>query len=57
MEMELSERALQDAVITKPAAGYLYFPLGKRKVDSYEVEYQAPDGTRLKLTVASPKTK
>jgi hypothetical protein len=57
MEMELSERALRDASITRPAAGYLYFPIGKRKVGSYEIEYQAPDGTQLKLTLAAPKTK
>jgi hypothetical protein len=57
MEMELGERALQEGAITKPVAGYLYFPLSKRKVSSYEMEYRAPDGTDLKLTMAAPKTK
>lgn len=57
MEMELGERALQDGVITKPAAGYLFFPLGKRRVGTYEMEYHAPDGTQVRLTMAAPKTK
>jgi hypothetical protein len=57
MEMELGERALQDAVITRPVAGYLFFPLAKRKVNTYQMEYSTPSGSPIKLSMAAPRTK
>jgi hypothetical protein len=58
MEEELEDKALPDAVITKPVAGYLYFPMasGKRRTGSYVLEYQGADGD-VKLTLPAPKTK
>jgi hypothetical protein len=58
MEQELEDRALPDAVITKPVAGYLFFPVasGKRRSGSWVLEYQGADGD-VKLTLPAPKTK
>lgn len=58
MERELEEKVLQDAVITKPVAGYLYFPVGsgKRRSTTYLLEYQGGDAD-IKLTLTAPRTK
>jgi hypothetical protein len=58
MEQELEDKSLPDAVITKPVAGYLYFPVaaGKRRADTYVLEYQSGDA-EVKLTLTAPKTK
>ena len=56
MEMELEDKALREALITQPAAGYLYFPLGKTRVPSYQLEYSV-DGVDVKLTLVAPKKK
>ena len=57
MEQELEDKGLPDAVITKPVAGYLYFPVGpKRRPGTCVLEYQAGD-TDVKLTLNLPKTK
>jgi hypothetical protein len=58
MEQELEDKALPDAVITKPVAGYLYFPVaqGKRRSGTYVLDYQCRDGD-IKLTLPAPKTK
>jgi hypothetical protein len=48
MRSELEEKALQDGRITKPVAGYLYFPVGTDRKDTYELTYSL-DQTDLKL--------
>jgi hypothetical protein len=43
MESELSDKQLQDGDVSKPVAGYLYFPITtKQKVD-YQLEYRGTD--------------
>ena len=56
MEMELEDKALRDAVITQPVAGYLYFPIGKTRATSYQLEYSV-DGVDVKMTLQAPKKK
>ena len=43
METELYDQSLQDALITKPVAGYLYFPAAKRKDLNAVLEYSLDD--------------
>jgi hypothetical protein len=52
MEQELSDKALQDAVVTKPVAGYLYFPIGaaQRSDTKFELEYKY-QRTEIKMTL------
>lgn len=52
MEMELEDKGLQDGPAVKPVAGYLYFPVGKKRAASYELEYQNGE-TDVKLRLAS----
>jgi hypothetical protein len=56
MEQELEDKGLPDAVISKPMAGYLYFPVGKKRPGTYVLEYQGSDAD-VKLTLTAPKTK
>lgn len=56
MEMELEDKGLRDALITQPAAGYLYFPIGKTRASSYQLEY-AVNGVEVKMTLQAPKIK
>lgn len=58
MEQELDDRILTDAVITRPVAGYLYFPVaaGKRKGGSWVLAYDSGP-TQVQVTVPAPKTK
>ena len=43
METELLDKELKDEDVSKPVAGYLYFPIAtKQKVD-YQLEYQGTD--------------
>jgi hypothetical protein len=43
METELLDKELKDAEVSKPVAGYLYFPIPtKQKVD-YQLEYRGTD--------------
>ena len=52
MELELGEQQLPEQVVTKPVAGYLYFPLPtKKKGVAYELEYNGPAG---KLVLSFP---
>ena len=45
MEQELSDKALPVGPVTKPVAGYLYFPLPQKKtVIVQELEYQGESG-------------
>lgn len=50
MEQELEDKGLPDAVISKPVAGYLYFPVGKKRADEYVLEYQGREGD-VRLTL------
>jgi hypothetical protein len=52
MELELDERALPDQVITKPAAGYLFFPAAakSKKVQNYELHYDS-DAAKIRLAL------
>jgi len=52
MEQELDDKALQEAVLSKPVAGYLYFPATPRRKGpvTYELEYQL-GGVSIKLPV------
>ena len=56
MEMELEDKALRDAVIDRPVAGYLYFPLGKTRASAYQLEYSVDD-IDVKMTLQAPKKK
>lgn len=52
METELLDRELQDADVSRPVAGYLYFPITTRQKVQYQLEYRGPDAvTTLPLTV------
>jgi hypothetical protein len=54
MELELSEKSLREQKVTKPVAGYLYFPMtasGKRNSEGHELEYF---GGRSKLSLRLP---
>ena len=56
MEMELEDKGLPEAVTTKPVGGYLYFPIGKTRASSYQLEYTV-DGADVKMTLQAPKKK
>lgn len=56
MESELDDRGLQDALLDKPAAGYLYFPVGETKSRTMELVYQYDKG-EVRLPLNIPKTK
>lgn len=56
MQLELEERGLPDVVITKPVAGYLFFPAGAKgkKQQSYELQY-GTDAATVRMTLPAPK--
>jgi len=56
MESELDDRGFQDALLDKPAAGYLYFPVGETKSRTMELIYQYDKG-EVRVPVDIPKTK
>jgi len=41
---ELIDKALPEGAMSKPVAGYLYFPVSGKKKATYDLEYYAPDG-------------
>ena len=45
MIAELTEKGLPDVIVSKPTAGYLYFPVSGDKRIHYQLEYQTPNGT------------
>ena len=50
MATELRDKVLPEGEQKAPVAGYLYFPLtSKDKTASYQLEYKAPDGSRMVL--------
>jgi hypothetical protein len=54
MEAELNARALPEATISRPVAGYLYFiPPRKKASGTYNLDYSSDSG-RLKLAVPPP---
>jgi hypothetical protein len=56
MQLELDEQALPEGATTKPVAGYLYFPAGKKKYDKFELRYEA-DAANIRLPLPPPVTK
>jgi hypothetical protein len=52
METELLDKELKDAEVSKPVAGYLYFPIATKQKVEYQLEYQGTDAvTSLPLKV------
>ena len=43
METELRDKELQEADVSKPVAGYLYFPIATKQKVEYQLEYQGTD--------------
>jgi hypothetical protein len=43
METELLDKELKDAEVSKPVAGYLYFPIATRQKVEYQLEYHGTD--------------
>jgi hypothetical protein len=54
MERELEDKGLQDGPTAKPVAGVLYFPVGKKRAASYELEYQSGDND-IRMKVSATK--
>jgi hypothetical protein len=44
METELRDKELKGGDISKPVAGYLYFPVSSKDKVTYELRYSGPDG-------------
>jgi hypothetical protein len=56
METELDDRSLQDRLVDKPIAGYLYFPVGETKARAAELVYQQDSGDiTLRLELPAKK--
>jgi hypothetical protein len=53
MEAELNAKALPEAQISRPVAGYLYFIPAKKKGGAYTLDYSS-DAGRLQLTLPPP---
>ncbi len=43
MEAELFDKELKDADVSKPVAGYLYFPIATKQKVQYQLEYRGTD--------------
>jgi hypothetical protein len=43
MKTELLDKELQDAEVSKPVAGYLYFPIATKQKVEYQLEYRGTD--------------
>jgi hypothetical protein len=43
METELLDKELKDAEVSKPVAGYLYFPMATKQKVEYQLEYRGTD--------------
>ena len=43
METELLDKELKDAEVSKPVAGYLYFPIATKQKVEYQLEYHGTD--------------
>jgi hypothetical protein len=43
METELLDKELKDQEVSKPVAGYLYFPIATKQKVEYQLEYQGTD--------------
>jgi hypothetical protein len=55
MEAELSANALPEETVSRPVAGYLYFPAPKKKASgAFELDY-SNDTDRVKLSVPPPR--
>ena len=51
METELSDKQLQSGEVSKPVAGYLYFPVASKDKTGYQLQYRGTD-TTSNLTLA-----
>jgi hypothetical protein len=52
METELRDKQLKDAEVSKPVAGYLYFPIATKQKVEYQLEYRGTNAvTSLPLKV------
>ena len=52
METELRDKELKDAEVSKPVAGYLYFPIATKQKVEYQLEYHGTNAvTTLPLKV------
>ena len=50
METELLDKELKDGEVSKPVAGYLYFPISTKEKVEYQLEYHGQDAvTKLPL--------
>ena len=43
METELRDKELKQGDVSKPVAGYLYFPVSSKSKTDYQLEYRGPD--------------
>jgi len=43
METELRDKELKTGEVSKPQAGYLYFPIASKEKVQYQLEYRGPD--------------
>jgi hypothetical protein len=48
METELNEKSLPEGATTAPVAGYLYFPISRTQMATYQLEYML-NGNKVKL--------
>ncbi len=55
METELSDKILPEGEQNKPVAGYLYFPIASKEKATYQLEYKAPDGSKVVLPLPDAK--
>jgi hypothetical protein len=50
MELELLDKELKEADVSRPVAGYLYFPVATNQKAGYQLEYRGTGaGTSLPL--------
>jgi hypothetical protein len=56
MQLELEEQGLPDRTIVKPVAGYLYFPVGNKKYDKFELRYEG-ESPEVILPLTMPASK
>ncbi len=57
MQAELEDKGLPEGQVNRPVAGYLYFPIGKKKASPQSLEYYGQSGKLLIPFPASPKKK
>ena len=53
MVAELTEKSLPESEISKPVAGYIYFPVNQQE-STYTLEYKSTDGTTISIPLPTP---